>query len=160
MTLYEMNQSWQEVFELLLDPEVPEEAVYDSIEGIEAGMDEKADSYAKIIFSMEADAGEIDQEIKRLQERKRVLLKRRDWLKQMLFGVMKDTGREKFKTALFSFAIQKNGGARPVDLVGEVPAGWLKPGEPDTQKIRKWLESGGELSFAVLGERGESLRIR
>jgi len=160
MTLYEMNQSWQEVFELLLDPEVPEEAVYDSIEGIEAGMDEKADSYAKIIFSMEADAGEIDQEIKRLQERKRVLLKRRDWLKQMLFGVMKDTGREKFKTALFSFAIQKNGGARPVDLVGEVPADWLKPGEPDTQKIRKWLESGKELPFAVLGERGESLRIR
>lgn len=160
MTLYEMNQSWQEVFELLLDPEVPEEAVYDSIEGIEAGMDEKADSYAKIIFSMEADAGEIDQEIKRLQERKRMLLKRRDWLKQMLFGVMKDTGREKFKTALFSFSIQKNGGARPVDLVGEVPADWLKPGEPDTQKIRKWLESGNELPFAVLGERGESLRIR
>ena len=160
MTLYEMNQSWQEVFELLLDPEVPEEAVYDSIEGIEAGMNEKADSYAKIIFNMEADAGEIDQEIKRLQERKRMLLKRRDWLKQMLFDVMKDTGREKFKTALFSFSIQKNGGARPVGLVGEVPADWLKPGEPDTQKIRKWLESGGDLPFAVLGERGESLRIR
>lgn len=160
MTLYEMNQSWQEVFELLLDPEVPEEAVYDSIEGIEAGMDEKADSYAKIIFSMEADAGEIDQEIKRLQERKRMLLKRRDWLKQMLFVVMKDTGREKFKTALFSFSIQKNGGARSVDLVGEVPVAWRKPGEPDMQKIRKWLESGGELSFAVLGDRGESLRIR
>lgn len=160
MTLYEMNQSWQEVFELLLDPEVPEEAVYDSIEGIEAGMNEKADSYAKIIFNMEADAGEIDQEIKRLQERKRMLLKRRDWLKQMLFDVMKDTGREKFKTALFSFSIQKNGGARPVSLVGEVPADWLKPGEPDTQKIRKWLESGGDLPFAVLGERGESLRIR
>lgn len=160
MTLYEMNQSWQEVFELLLDPDVPEEAVYDSIEGIEAGMEEKADSHAKIIFSMEADAGEIDQEIKRLQERKRVLLKRRDWLKQMLFGVMKDTGREKFKTALFSFSIQKNGGARPVDLVGEVPGAWLKPGEPDTKKIREYLEAGNSLPFAVLGDRGESLRIR
>lgn len=160
MTLYEMNQSWQEVFELLLDPEVPEEAVYDSIEGIEAGMDEKADSYAKIIFSLEANVEEIDKEIKRLQDRKWMLTKRQNWMKHMLFRVMKDTGREKFKTALFSFAIQKNGGARSVDLVGEVPADWLKPGEPDTQKIRKWLESGKELPFAVLGERGESLRIR
>lgn len=160
MTLYEMNQSWQEVFDMLLDPEVPEEAVYDSIEGIEAGMDEKADSYAKIIFSMEADTGEIDQEIKRLQERKRVLLKRRDWLKQMLFGVMKDTGREKFKTALFSFAIQKNGGARPVDVISDVPKEWLKPGDPDTKRIREWLEAGNTLPFAVLGSRGESLRIR
>lgn len=160
MTLYEMNQSWQEVFELLLDPDVPEEAVYDSIEGIEAGMEEKADSYAKIIFSMEANVEEIDKEIKRLQDRKWMLTKRQNWMKHMLFRVMKDTGREKFKTALFSFAIQKNGGARPVDLVGEVPADWLKPGEPDTQKIRKWLESGKKLPFAVLGERGESLRIR
>ncbi len=160
MTLYEMNQSWQEVFELLLDPEVPEEAVYDSIEGIEAGMDEKADSYAKIIFSLEANVEEIDKEIKRLQDRKWMLTKRQNWMKHMLFRVMKDTGREKFKTALFSFSIQGNGGARPVDLVGEVPADWLKPGEPDTKKIREYLEAGNSLPFAVLGDRGESLRIR
>lgn len=160
MTLYEMNQSWQEVFELLLDPDVPEEAVYDSIEGIEAGMEEKADSYAKILKSMEGDTAQIDAEIKRLQERKQAINRRHDWMKQSLFDMMKATGRTKFKTALFSFGIQRNGGKNPIDLTGTVPAQWLKPGDPDMGKIREYLENGGQLPFAVIGEKGESLQIR
>ena len=160
MTLYEMNQSWQEVFDMLLDTDVPEEAIFDTIEGIEASMDEKADSYAKIIRSLEGDSDQLDGEIKRLQARKAGIQKRREWLVQQLTDTMRSTGRTKFKTALFSFAIQKNGGARPVEVISEVPKEWLKPGDPDTKRIREWLEAGNELPFAVLGERGESLRIR
>lgn len=160
MTLYEMNQSWQEVFDMLLDTDVPEEAIFDTIEGIEASMDEKADSYAKIIRSLEGDTDQLDAEIKRLQARKAGIQKRREWLVQQLTDTMRSTGRLKFKTALFSFSIQKNGGARPVDVISEVPKEWLKPGDPDTKRIREWLEAGNTLPFAVLGDRGESLRIR
>lgn len=160
MTLYEMNQSWQEVFDMLLDADVPEEAIFDTIEGIEASMDEKADSYAKIIRSLEGDTDQLDAEIKRLQARKAGIQKRREWLVQQLTDTMRSTGRLKFKTALFSFSIQKNGGARPVDVISEVPKEWLKPGDPDTKRIREWLEAGNTLPFAVLGDRGESLRIR
>lgn len=160
MTLYEMTRDWNNVFEMLSDPEIPEDAIFDTIQGIEATMDEKADSYAKLIRNLDGDASLLDGEIKRLQERKSSLIKRRDWLKQQLMDAMRETGRTKFKTALFTFGIQKNGGARPVDLVGEVPADWLKPGDPDTKKIREYLEAGNELPFAVLADRGESLRIR
>lgn len=160
MTIYELNADWQRVFDMLLDPEIPEEAVFDTIEMIEAGMDEKADSYAKIIRSMEGDAAQIDTEIKRLQERKQSINRRRDWMKQSLFDMMKATGRTKFKTALFSFGIQRNGGKKPIDLTDTVPAQWLKPGEPDMGKIREYLENGGALPFATLCEPGESLRIR
>lgn len=160
ITLYEMNKEWQNVFEMLLDPEIPEEAVFDTIEMIEADMDTKADSYAKIIKSMDGDTAQIDTEIKRLQERKTSISNRQKALKQRLFDTMKATGRTKFKTALFSFSIQKNGGKAPVDITAEVPAEWLKPGDPDKDKIRAYLESGHDLPFAVLMERGESLRIR
>lgn len=160
ISLYEMNKEWQNVFEMLLDPEIPEEAVYDTIEMIEADMDTKADSYAKIIKSMEGDAASVDAEIKRLQERKGSILKRKEWLKGRLYETMKATGRTKFKTALFSYSIQKNGGAKPVDLTDIVPEAWLKPGDPDMKRIREYLEAGNELPFAVLGDRGESLRIR
>lgn len=160
ITLYEMNKEWQNVFEMLLDPEIPEEAVFDTIEMIEADMDTKADSYAKIIKSMDGDTAQIDTEIKRLQERKTSISNRQKALKQRLFDTMKATGRTKFKTALFSFNIQKNGGKSPVDITAEVPAEWLKPGDPDKDKIRAYLESGHDLPFAVLMERGESLRIR
>lgn len=103
ITLYEMSKEWQDVFEMLLDPEIPEEAVFDTIEMIEADMDTKADSYAKIIKSMDGDTAQIDTEIKRLQERKTSINNRQKALKQRLFDTMKATGRTKFKTALFLF---------------------------------------------------------
>ena len=160
LSLYQMSQEWEDVFDKLLDPEIPEEAVFDTIEMIEADMDTKADGYAKIIKSMDGDTAQIDAEIKRLQERKTAIKNRQDALKQRLFDTMKTTGRTNFKTALFSFNIQKNGGVKPVELQGEVPAAWLKPGTPETAKIREDLEAGNELPFATLGERGEGLRIR
>lgn len=160
--MYDMTEEWQSVFEMLLDPEIPEEAVMDTIEMIEADMDIKADSYAKIMKSMDGDVDKIDKEIKRLQERKASITSRKNWLKSSLENMMRTTGRTKFKTALFSFNIQKNGGNVPVILSPEIPVPdeWLKPGDPDTTKIRKHLEAGGELPFAMLGDRGESLRIR
>lgn len=85
ITLYEMSKEWQDVFEMLLDPEIPEEAVFDTIEMIEADMDTKADSYAKIIKSMDGDTAQIDTEIKRLQERKTSINNRQKALKQRLF---------------------------------------------------------------------------
>lgn len=160
MNLYEMTHEWQEVFDMLLDPEIPEEAVFDTIEMIEADMDSKADSYAKIIKSMDGDATQISAEIKRLQERKASIEHRRDWLKAQLETMMRTTGRTKFKTTLFSFNIQRNGGKQPVDITADVPAEWLKPGDPDKDKIRAYLEAGNELPFATLIDRSESLRIR
>lgn len=160
--LYEMTREWAQVFDMLLDPEIPEDAIYDTIEMIEIDMDEKADNYAKIIKSMDGDMAKIDAEIKRLQERKASISGRKDWLKSQLENMMRTTGRMKFKTALFSFNIQKNGGLAPLILNPDkpVPNEWLKPAEPDNGKIREYLQSGGSLPFASLGERGESLRIR
>lgn len=160
LSLYEMTKDWENVFEMLLDPEIPEEAIFDTIEMIEADMDVKADGYAKIIKSMDGDAAQIDAEIKRLQDRKASITNRQKMMKQRLTDNMKATGRTKFKTALFSFNIQKNGGAQPVELLDEVPAAWLKPGTPDIAKIRDYLAKGNTLPFAALGDRGESLRIR
>ena len=158
--LYELGQEWERIYEMLLDPDIPEEAVFDTIESIEGVMDIKADSYAKIIKNMDGDIAAIDAEIKRLQERKKVATNGQKRMKDALENMMRSTGRLKFKTALFSFGIQKNGGKHPLVFTEPVPADWLKPGDPDTDKIRKHLEAGDQLPFAALGERGESLRIR
>lgn len=160
VSLYQMSQEWEDVFDKLLDPEIPEEAVFDTIEMIEADMDIKAENYGKIIRSMEGDSSALREEIQRLQKRKKSLDSRADMLKQRLFDAMKATGRLEIKTNLFTFSIQGNGGLRPVDLTDAVPTEWLKPGEPDIKRIRESLEAGNVLPFATLGERGEGLRIR
>lgn len=160
LSLYTMKQEWENVFQMLLDPEVPEEAVFDTLEMIEADMDTKADRYAMILRDMDGDVAAINSEIKRLQDRKTFITNRKKALKQRLFDTMKATGRTKFKTALFSFAIQKNGGVQPVKLLDEVPEAWRKPGDPDMAKIREALAGGANLPFAALEDRGESLMIR
>lgn len=160
ISMYQMEREWQEVFKLLLDPEVPEEAVFDTLEMIEADMDTKADRYAMVLRDMDGDVAAIEGEIKRLQDRKTFISNRKKALKKRLYDTMKATGRTKFKTALFSFSIQKNGGAQPVTLLDEVPEAWRKPGLPDMAKIREALAEGKDLPFAALEERGESLRIR
>lgn len=81
-------------------------------------------------------------------------------LKQHLYESMKAMGKTKFKTDLFSFNIQRNGGTQPmeVDELGVAKA-YMKM-VPDNAKIRKALEEGKKLKFAELKERGEHLSIR
>lgn len=160
-SLFNLTADWQRVYDMLNDPDIPEEAVFDTIELIEMDMDDKADAYAAIITAMSGDVDVISAEEKRLNDRKRAIENRISSMKQNLYTMMQITGRTKFKTALHSFAIQKNGGAAPIVWSEKpVPAEWLKPGEPNVIAIRKALEAGEELDFAALGERGESLRIR
>ena len=162
LSLYQMSQEWEQVFEMLCDPDIPEDAIFDTIAMIEADMDAKAESYAKLIRCMDANAVAISAEVDRLSQRKRSISNRVKFLKRNLEDMMRTTGRRTFKTPLFSFSIQKNGGACPVELApdAEIPAEWRKPGDPDTVRIRQYLEQGNSLPFAKLGERGESLRIR
>ena len=74
---------------------------------------------------------------------------------------MKQIGKPNFKTELFSFNIQKNGGKQALTIDGDVPEKYTKTIiENDTDKIRQALENGEKLSFAHLEPRGESLRIK
>ncbi len=74
---------------------------------------------------------------------------------------MKETGKTKFATNLFSFNIAKNGGKQALTIDRKVPKEYTKTIiENDTDKIRQALEEGKELPFARLEPRGESLRIK
>lgn len=98
-----------------------------------------------------------------MAERRKALENRQGWLKSQLYRAMKATGRTKFKTSLFSFEIQKNGGKRTliIDAPDQVPAEYLIPQPPkvDSDKVRELLKDQ-EVSWAHLGPQGESLRIR
>ena len=69
-SLYDLTEQFQELLSMALDPDVDEQALADTMEGIECEIEEKADGYAKVIKSMEADIPAIDAEIARLTARK------------------------------------------------------------------------------------------
>ena len=138
--------------------------INDTLEGIEGAIEVKADNYAKIIREMNATAEVIKQEEARLSARRKSLENRSAALKNRLEENMRFIDKKKFKTDLFSFNIQTNGGLQPLYVsedISEIPMRFLVQAEPEPNNaaIREYLKDH-EVDWAKLLPRGESLRIR
>lgn len=160
--LYELKENWKQVADMLYEEEIDEQCILDTLESIEGEIEDKADNYAIVIKELLADAKICKDEKQRLETRQKSFENRANLLKSKLEEVMRETGKTKFKTARFSFGIQKNGGLAPLWITEDIniiPEPFIKK-EPDNTKIRQALEEGKELAFAHYEERGESLRIR
>lgn len=161
-TLYELTGEYMQLLEMLDDVDnYDEQAVKDTLDGIDGELEIKAENYAKIIKEISAEVDKYAAENKRLSARRAALENRAKILKDNLCNAMKVTGKVKFKTDLFSFGIQKNGGPQPIeiDYDSEIPEEYLKK-EPDETKIREALKDGEFLPFAQFKERGDHLVIR
>ena len=159
--LYELTNNYEQVLSMIYDEDVDEQMILDTLESIEGEIEDKADGYAKIIKELEAQRDARKVESKRLSDSAKVFDNRVNSLKQNLFNAMKQTGKTKFATDLFTFNIAKNGGKQALTIDGDVPEEYTKTIiENDTDKIRADLEAGKELPFAHLEPRGESLRIK
>lgn len=158
--LYQLNQAWQELANMLYQDDVDEQMILDTLESIEGDIEDKADNYAYIIAEIKNDVNACKAEKTRLEKRQKNLENRENRLKNYLADIMRNTGKTNFKTQLHTFRIQKNGGKRALTIDGDVPKEYTKTiVENDTDKIRQALESGKELSFAHLEPQSESLRI-
>lgn len=159
--LYDLRDNWKQVEEMLYEEEIDEQCILDTLESIEGEIEDKADNYAMIIKNLLASAEAKRAEIKKMSEKAKVEENRAQLLKDRLEEVMRETGKTKFKTQLFSFNIQKNGGKEPLWTTEDlrlIPWDFLKK-EPDNTRIRELLATQ-EVSWARLEPRGESLVIR
>lgn len=159
--LYELKENWKKISNMLYEEEIDEQCILDTLESIEGEIEDKADSYAIIIKELSADAEACKQEKLRLEARQKSFENRAKILKTKLEETMRETGKTDFKTSLFNFKIQKNGGLEPLWTTEDlrlIPWDFLKK-EPDNTKIRELLQTQ-QVSWAKLEERGESLRIR
>ncbi len=149
---------------MLTDAEVDQDIVFDTLDGIDEELEEKAENYAKVIRTFEADIDAIDVEIKRLQAMKKTRTNAIERLKKHLFDSMKATKKEKFTHGLFSFSIRKNGGVAPVIIdpkAAILPEFLVIPDPvPDKKKIADYLKTNSNCEWARFGERGESLVIK
>lgn len=160
--LYQLKENYRKIADMLYEEEIDEQCILDTLESIEGEIEDKADNYAVIIKELLGDADICKQEKMRLEARQKSFENRAKLLKEKLEQVMRETGKTKFKTAKFSFGIQKNGGLAPLwvdEDYSNIPQKYLRV-EPDNTKIRQALDIGENIIFAHYEERGESLRIR
>ena len=164
MTLYELSDDYMNLLTMAEDPDIDPEAFADTLAGIEGAIEDKADGYAKVIRTLEGDAAACDAEAKRLRSKKQIIENNIKRMKQALQYAMEATGKTKFKTALFSFGIQKNPAAVVMDegYIENIPERFLIPQDPVINKkaIKEALKNGEDLEGIAHLEQGESLRIR
>ena len=175
--LYELTEQYDYMAELLeqlclqqmgiLDEDVDsinEKLVKDTLEAIDGEIEDKADGIAKMLRNNEAMADALKAEEKRLNTRRKALENADNFLKKYLQANLEFIGKTKFKTALFSYSIAKNGGLQPLtitDNLDEIPGKYLipQPPVPNNDAIRKLLAEK-EVEWAKLEPRGKHLTIR
>lgn len=163
-TMYDLTADYMAVLDMATNPDIDPQAIADTLESIAAEIEVKAENTAIILKELEAEATKIKAEEQRLKDRRTIIENNAKNIKQRLFDAMKTTGKEKFKTILFSFSIAKNGGKIPVIVdvdTAELPDDLVTITEkPNLDAIAAFLEKNPESKFAHFGERGESLRIK
>jgi hypothetical protein len=157
MNLYELSIAFQEVQNMELDPEV----MKDTLDSIEDAIENKAENIAKLVRNLEADVTAYKEEEDRLKTKRQATENKVKWLKTYLEDNMKLTGKTKFKSGMFNFAIQKNPASVNITDEKAIPEEFLiqQPPKVDKTSIKEILKRGIEVPGAEL-KQTEGLRIR
>lgn len=162
MTLYEITGNYLTLLDLADTMEPEEEEIFKTtLEVVTAELASKADSYCDVINELSTEAARFDTEIKRLTSRKTAIENHIKRMKETLLEAMQAMNLPEITGDRYKLKIRNNGGKRKLNVFGEVPDNYKRVVyETDTDKIRKDLEDGKELPFAILEERGQHVNIR
>ena len=160
-SLYEISAEMQELMDWLNDPETDEQAITDTLEGLQFELEQKAEGYCKIIRQFEADAEMFKEEAQRFQQKQTRAENNAKRMKEAMVATGNDKGLD---AGLFKLKIAGNGGKRPLKITGIVPDEFIKMMPTnDTDRIRDFLESLDEndsCAWATLEPRGTHLTIK
>ena len=175
MSLFQLAEDFSALYEQIdrIDPEEEhaEEllcAIMDTLEGLEAELNTKAENVALFIKLLEYDAAAIRAEELMLASRRKAKEAKAERFKQYLMNQMLYTDKKKIETPRAMISIRQNPESvkiedeRAVMVFGaKHQADYLIPQEPkiDKTKLKKLLQGGTKVTGAHL-ERGMSLRIQ
>lgn len=158
MKLYELTESYNKILELI---EEGGEGLEDTLEALEDAIEDKAENYAKVIKTLEAQAKMIKEEEQRLSDRRKALENHATNMKLRLEDELRKVGLDKVKGLIFTVAIQKNPPSLNVLDESKIPAQYWVPQSPtlDRKGLLDFLKQGNSVEWAEI-KQGESLRIR
>lgn len=163
MKLYELTGEYIQLMQMLEDASAEDEAeIAAAMEAVAGDIEDKADAYARMMKNLQGDIDTLDQEEKRLKNRRTALENRVDRLKTAIQNAMELTGAKKLKTSIGNWSIQKNPLSVSAVDVEKVPARFLieQPPKVDRRAILEEFKQTGELFDGVTITQGESVRFR
>ena len=168
-TLYEIVDDLVALEDLLDEQAEADEADADVVarwlDEIEGEFEDKVDRTVSVVRALEARRDVRKREADRLAQLARYDDHAAARIKQRVLELLDVAGRKWVVTTHYSVTAATAGGKQPL-LVDDVDLNALPPefvrvrAELDQTAVRTLLESGEDISFARLGERGRYLKIR
>lgn len=167
--LIDLVGEWKQVADMMSDPEIDEQTIIDTLEGISGEIEVKADGYGSVIRNLEFEVSAlkgkkeyvkgildgISAEEKRLQNHI-------DFMKKRLLEAMVAIGKDEegIKTDKFEFKVKSAGGVQKLETTEDVPDSFKKViYENDTARIREYLKDH-DVEWARLLPRSKILTIK
>jgi hypothetical protein len=165
--LYEISKDFIELQSAAEDAENVDEnmliALQDTMEGVQLSFEEKAQNIVNVMKNVTTSVSSIDEEIKRLQSKKTTIKNKEECFKNYLRENMEKTGINKIECPLFTITLSKP--AQVVEIIDELelPDDVIEIEtkiKPNKAEIKKLLQSGEDLSGAVLVDAKRRLTIK
>lgn len=156
--LYKLSEEMTHV-KALLDEGVPPEAVADTLEGMALEFNDKAEKMLYLINNIKSDESQIDAEIERLKENKRLIANKQNQLIEYLRENMEKSGIDKIECPLFKITLRKASQIVVIDNIDDLSDEFVKVEttvSADKNAIKAAIKEGREVLGAHIdyGKRG------
>ena len=160
--LFEISERYKNLAELVGSQDIEPEVIEEALRSVEGELSDKLQNITYIIKREESDINLIDEEIKRLQARKKAISGNVDRLKQYMFEAMKFADVKKVNTSLNTWSIAKNPAS--VNILDEslIDSQYIvveTVTKVDKKKLLTDLKNGLEVAGAEI-KQGERLSIK
>ncbi len=151
LRLYEIADTYLRALEDLADIEdLPEQAIADTLEGLQGEFEEKAISTGAYVRNLEAEASAIEEARKGMERRQRSLTRHAERLREYIKTHMERTGLPKLKNHYLTLRVQNNPPSVVVEDEDAIPAEY-KRSETVTTLLRAEIGSALKAGHEVPG---------
>jgi len=160
--LYELTIELNELHSMVMNGEATEEHLADTMEMIEGEFQEKAVNVGRFMLSLAPSVEAIDNEIKRLQARKKSIQSKESWLKDYLRSNMEAAEITVIEHDLFTIKKNKGRESVVVDDLDKLPDDYVTVKTDvaaDKKAIMKAHKAGEEVPGARVVRGQSSIKI-
>ena len=159
--LYEMTSQMIGLKRLIDDGEMDEQALADTLDGLEGDLKVKAENLLGYVANVGSDVDAIDAEIKRLTGRKKVMVNNQNRLREYLRYNMDVGGIDKIECPLFTITLRKATQVVSVGDIEQLPDEYIRTTvAPDKVAIKAALKAGIDVPGCEFQEGKRGLMIK
>lgn len=161
MRLYEIQRDHYQLLKRVSDPHLTDEerlSAEQALATTQQELSDKLENCVKYYKNLDGDIEQLEREIKRLQETKRVKQARQDWFKRYIAACFPN-GKWNRDLHAISYRLSKTVEVPDCDKLPDQYCRIKTIREPDKTLIKEVIECGGEVPGATLVEK-QNIQIR